>query len=155
MPLTLEERCELEFERYVAGLHQDHDYYAPVPWYHGGIRFRQSDIPWLKSRIRAALEARLWFSKNGPGWAQRLPLSLEECLSRMQSSPGILLAHYSSSLWRQDYDYRRHPLFDDYCRGVLAHPDCPDFLREDPDLRCEFPPKSLPGIGGDLYWQPA
>ena len=153
MPLNLAERCEFEFERYVEGLYQNHDY-TPVPWYHAGIRFTQADIPRLKRQIRAALEARLWFSEAGPGWAQRLPLSLEECLSRAQSSPGILLAHFSSSLWRQDYDYRRHPPFEGYCRGVLAHPDCPAFLRDNPELGCEFPPKPLPGLGDDLYWRP-
>jgi transcriptional regulator with XRE-family HTH domain len=89
----------------------------------------------LKQRLRAALAARAWFDKQGPAWATPLPLREEECaaLQRDASNRLKLVGYYGSSLRRLDFDYLAHPLLYDYCRGVMAHPNPPTGLRDDPD----------------------
>jgi hypothetical protein len=61
--------------------------------------------------------------------------------------------YYANSLQQRKFDYLQHPLFYDYARGVMAHPECPDYLRGDRQLLAEFPPKPLPGLDG-VCWRP-
>jgi hypothetical protein len=64
-----------------------------------------------------------------------------------------LVVYYTNSLRGLNFDYLTHPLFFDYARGVLAHPQCPDHLRDEEELLAEFPPKPLPGLDG-VDWRP-
>ena len=48
----------------------------------------------------------------------------------------------------QGFDYVKHPGFYEYCRGLLADPDCPSELRGDKELMRDFPPRPLPGLKG-------
>jgi hypothetical protein len=43
-------------------------------------------------------------------------------------------------LQRQGFNYLEHPLFYNYARGVMAHPDGPSYLQDDPQMLAEFPP---------------
>jgi hypothetical protein len=51
-----------------------------------------------------------------------------------------------------NYDFRTHPSFHDFNRGVMAHPRAPEHVRNDPELRAEFPARELPGLCGRLVW---
>jgi|SRR5215831_13884571 len=153
----LQERCEIEFERYVAGVYSsepDHCGHvcASVPWARGGWCFTKAGIPGLIREIRAALDARIWFSKHGPGWAQPLPLG-EDCVAMLRmGGPPHLLGLYAFSLQLMNYDYLGHPQLYDFCCGVMAHPSAPKHVRDDPELKAEFPPQPLPGLCGRLVW---
>jgi len=50
------------------------------------------------------------------------------------------------------YDYLGHPSIFVYGSGVMAHPCAPDHVRNDPELRCEFPARELPGLCSRLVW---
>jgi hypothetical protein len=72
-----------------------------------------------------------------------------ECGGRLH-----LVSRYALSLLMLDWDYKLHPLFDDFCRGLMAYKHTPDYLRDDPDLQREFPPQPLAGLS-DLRWRTA
>jgi hypothetical protein len=152
------ERAAIEFERFVIGLHDsmpDREGLAkaPVPWSRHEMRFTQSEIPYLISETRKVLQARAHFAATGPAWAQPLPVGDEiSPLLRATSGPMCLLGHYACSLMMMSYDYLGHPQPFDYFCGVMAHPRAPDHIRDDPELRCEFPAKGLPGLCGRLVW---
>jgi hypothetical protein len=157
----LMERCAIEFERFVIGLStarpdREGIAEAPVPWSRNGVTFTQSEIPRLIREIREVLEARAWFLETAPRWAQPLPIGPE--LSPLFQARGAmhLLGRFACSLWMLGYyDYRVHPDFHAYGCGVMAHPHCPDHVRDDPQLQAEFPAQPLPGLGNRLMWLPA
>jgi hypothetical protein len=65
----------------------------------------------------------------------------------MQSTGAMhLLGLYACSLMMLSYDCLGHPSFQTYGCGVMAHPDAPDHVRNDPELQVEFPAKELPGL---------
>jgi hypothetical protein len=148
---SLQVRCELEFERYVAEVGKTKfddtgqvSLKTPWAWYSA---FSKAG---LIAQIRAALDARAWFSKHGPSWAQPLPL-VEEYFSMLEDDgPLYLLGHYAFSLEVNSYEFWEHPLIYDFCRGMMASPYCK--MRNDSDLLKEFPPKILPGLGPRLCW---
>jgi hypothetical protein len=49
---------------------------------------------------------------------------------------------------------RAHPSFHDYACGLMAYEHAPHYayLRDDPELQQEFPPKPLAGIDKGLHW---
>jgi hypothetical protein len=153
------ERCAIEFERYVVGLNTarpDHEGVAeaPVPWSRNGVTFTQSEVPGLIRQIREVLEAQAFFAEAAPRWAP-LPVATECCALLKARGPMHLLGLYACSLWMLGYyDYRVHPTFQAYGSGVMAHPHCPDHVRDDPQLRAEFPAKMLPGLCNRLMWLP-
>jgi hypothetical protein len=108
----------------------------------------------MKDFVCKALAARAWFRTHGPPWAPPLPLSTAErealeCGGRLH-----LVSRYALSLLMLDWDYKLHPSFDDFCRGLMAYKHTPDYLRDDPELQREFPPKPLAGLS-DLRWRTA
>jgi hypothetical protein len=156
MDSNLQERCELEFERYVAEVcnSKPDDWgiaTASVPWARSGWCFTQDAIPHLIRKIRAALDAQVWFSKHGPSWAQPLPLGADYVAMIRGGGPLHLLGLYALSLEMMDYDFLAHPQFYDFCRGVMASPHS-DHLRNDRELLAEFAPKPLPGLGARCWW---
>jgi len=123
-----------------------------------------------KEKARRALLACEHFAGAGPPELQPLPLSSLEIANRKYdwamgaSSEFRALAFISSrfadSLKSNDWDYKRHPSFDNYVRGVLAskHPDLdnlPSRVRFDfIALYKRYPPRSLPRLNSDLFWEP-
>jgi hypothetical protein len=95
------------------------------------------------------------FREHAPAWAPPLPLNFAdiERARRDESGRVNLVGHYAGSLLLLKYDYQTHPLFKDYACGLMAYPHAPDYLREDPELLSEFPPKLLVGIDAGLNWQ--
>jgi hypothetical protein len=80
MRSLLQERCEIEFVQYVAGvLDSEPDCLgqasADTPW--GVWGFTKAGIPHLIRDIRAAQDAKVWFSEPGPSWGQPLPMGRE------------------------------------------------------------------------------
>lgn len=59
---------------------------------------------------------------------------------------------YALSLWSRYYDYRQHPPFRDYGRGVMASPHTPEKMRADWQMRRLLPPRELAGIDECLCW---
>ena len=153
----LQERCELEFERYVAGIHASKFddlgmACVSVPWARSGWGITKAGIPHVIGDIQAALDARIWFSVHGPDWAQELPLG-DECYPMMEASGLLhLLGRYGFSLWLLDFDYLTHPQIYEFSCGLMASPQTPEHVREDPELLAEFPARELPGLCGRLVW---
>jgi hypothetical protein len=151
------ERCAIEFERYVAGLHDSVPdncgvAEARVPWSRHEIQFTQSQIPWLIRAMRTVLLARAWFAQAGPAWAQPLPIG-DECVPLSRATGAMyLLGAYAFSLQLRHYDFQTHPSFSTFGRGVMAHPRAPDHVRDDLELQEEFPAKELPGLSARLIW---
>jgi hypothetical protein len=153
MHSSLYDRCKAEFEQYVAKV-QDSKFDAygqvgiEVPWFHYSAFSKAG----LVHQIGTALAARVWFSKHGPEWAQQLPLGFEIPPLLRGSGPLRLLGHYAQSLEFLSYNCLEHPQLYDFCRGVMAHPDAPEHVRNDPELLAEFPPKPLPGLSSRMIW---
>jgi hypothetical protein len=53
-----------------------------------------------------------------------------------------------------DYDFEEHPPFDVFARGLMASPQLLDFIRDDAELRCRFPPTPLSEMTPGLFWLP-
>ena len=124
-----------------------------------------------KEKARRALLAREHFSRVGPPELQPLPLSWHEISYRKYDwatgasaevrALAFISSRFADSLRENDWDYKRHPSFDDYVRGVLAskHPDLdnlPSAVRFDfIALHKRYPPRPLPGLQLDshLTWR--
>jgi hypothetical protein len=100
----------------------------------------------LNELARRASAARERFKTDGPPWAQPLPTSWDDCCKLARVGGRMeLLGHYASSLLGSKWDETQPP-FDVFCRGVMADRTTPAYLRNDPELRREFPPKPLEGL---------
>jgi len=150
--------CAANFERHVDNLvaaHRRGLIYVTSPVFDGALSV--NDIPKLRILVRKALRARAWWKKYGPVWAQPLPISDLECihLSWSDNLSMHLLEMYALSLQGRDYEFLGHPGFFRYCRGVMAaeYPRS-NYLREDPALQIEFPPKELAGLDEYCRWRP-
>ena len=113
------------------------------------------DYPLLPP-VCAALRAREQFRQDAPSWTyQPLPLRAEVCdeLVNADNTRLQVVGLYGYS-WRcTDWD-RKHPTFRRFCSGLLAYEHTPDRLRDDRELRREFPPRPLKGLcDGELYWR--
>jgi hypothetical protein len=158
MTNRLVERCAIDFERYTAELHSKvaaersgiATYSIHIAPYQ--MNYRASDIPYLIREARTAYEARARFALEGPAWAQPLPLG-NECTAFFRARGAMhLLGLYALSLELLSYDYLKHPRFHEFGCGVMANEAAPAHVRDDPELREEFPAKPLPGLGGRLIW---
>src|SRR5262245_1479443 len=74
-------------------------------------------------------------------------------MQRAESNRVELLGHYASSLMMLGWDYQTHPPFHVYVGGVMAYEHTPGYLRNDADLRHEFPPRPLEGLDQALGWR--
>jgi hypothetical protein len=97
--------------------------------------------------------AREHFAANGPPDAPPLPLSYDEREDLKVGGLSTIVALYARSLQNLRYDLEEHPSFVDYARGVMASDYSPDFINNKELLR-RYPPRSLPGLGPGLCWQP-
>jgi hypothetical protein len=110
----------------------------------------------LQQRVVDALIARKRFEWTGPDWVDELPLRSEAInVLEEDADPRLrLVALYADSLRRQNWDYRTHPEFPAYARGLMAYDGTPTALRMDPRLRKEFPPMKLDGLADEcLHWR--
>jgi hypothetical protein len=103
--------------------------------------------------------ARRWFARNAPCRYQPLPLVHYDEQEKILCSSDMhrhLVVYYSYSLRRQGFNYLKHPLLGDYARGLLADPDCPDYLKGNAELLADFPPQMLPTgrLDEGIYWRP-
>jgi len=102
-----------------------------------------------------ALVAREWFAWDNPGISP-LPLSYAEREKlKGKSAVDYIVSVYARSLATQKYRTAIHPRFRDYARGVMASPFTPDFIKHDPAILKDYPPRPLGGLGPGLYWSPA
>jgi hypothetical protein len=148
---SLQARCELELERYVAKVHESkfddvRQVSLKTPW----MWYSAFSKAGLIAQIRAPLDARIWFDKHGPGWAQPLPLGEEYFPLLEGDGPLYLLGLYAFSLEVNSYEFWEHPQIYDFARGAMASLHCK--VRDDRELQREFPPKTLPGLGPRLCW---
>jgi hypothetical protein len=147
-----------EFERRADELvaaHKRGQVVVTSPIFNGPVAIE--DIPKLKRLNRAALYARAWFLRHGPSTLQPLPLSDLERINCFISERLLLhfVGMYSLSLQGRDYDFLTHPLFFDYCRGIMGtFSSVHDYLRNDPDLQKEFPERPLSGLDQFGRWRP-
>jgi hypothetical protein len=97
----------------------------------------------------AALAARARFKKENPAWPD-LPVS-EAALDRLQADLAqqcprdprkLLLLEFALSQRDHLWD-PQHPRFRAYACSVMAHKRAPDTIREDDELKKEFPPQPL------------
>ena len=158
MTNRLVERCAIEFERYVAKLHNEvlstrsGVARAVIPTAPYEIEYRQSDIPLLTREVRRAYEARAMFALQAPSWCQPLPLG-GECTGLLRARGAMhVLGCYSFSLELMSHDYFGHPQFYNFACGMMARPAAPEHVRDDPELQAEFPAKELPGLSGRMIW---
>jgi hypothetical protein len=108
-----------------------------------------------KKAAKRALEAKWCFEATKPGDAARLATDRNSRRQLKLGSPlDWLVAEYSASLEANHYDFRKHPEFEDYARGVMASPLAPVFIRKDPELLRRFRPQPLEGLGRGMVWRP-
>jgi hypothetical protein len=115
--------------------------------------FAQLDRETFLERLTNALCARKWYEQQKPDGLPELPLTQHACQALQESSDGrlILLGCFGYSLKFVRWRYQSHPSFYAYCRGVLASSLAPAALRNDSELRREFPPQRLCTADGLAY----
>jgi hypothetical protein len=115
----------------------------------GEEHYMRSFVP----KIAAALVARERFRED---WAGELPVHEDLCM-RMQHDGcprAALLGYYGYSLLEQAYDYDAHPKLDTYISGLMAHPHTPVRIRNDCELKAEFPPQELEWLTDEfMLWR--
>src|SRR5262245_37951500 len=115
--------------------------------------FAQLDREPFLERLTNALCARKWYAQQKPDGLPELPLTAHACQALRESSDGplVLLGCFGYSLKFVRWAYQSHPGFHAYCRGVLASSLTPAALRNDPELKREFPPTALCTADGLAY----
>jgi hypothetical protein len=152
------ERATVEFQRLVAELNNSRpDRHsgmceAVVPWSHNPVRFTRDEVPQLIDRTSRVMVARAVFAEDAPGWAAPLPVGDDIPPLLGTTGPLHLLGLFSNSLAMADYNPFGHPSFATFGCGVMAHPCAPDHVRDDRELKCEFPAKTLPGLCAEMVW---
>jgi hypothetical protein len=114
----------------------------------------------LAELSRRALAAKAKFAIVGPWWAQPLPTTLQkvDALARVGEliESGILAPDYHNgrmellgnfiASWCASKWNLEHPSFDRFAKGKMADRLTPRRLRNDPDLKREYPPQRLPEL---------
>jgi len=154
---NLAERCAREVDVELAKLVDAHQHgliAVRTPLYAGLIPV--DEVQALARLNRAGLFARAWFERHGPPWAQPLPLCILERIKCFLSDslPLHFVAIFSLSLEGRDYDYLGHPQLFDHARALMADPRTLEYLRENPMMRAEFPPKPIAGLDDYGRWRP-
>ena len=105
----------------------------------------------LKRQVYAALCARKRHSLTAPRWAQPLPLREHECIALKRDADNKLklVGHFAANWRKCDWD-ERHPLFTEFCCGLLSLPRLPYCLEQDQALKAMFPPKQLSRLSADF-----
>jgi hypothetical protein len=110
-------------------------------------------FPHYKRMMVAALSARKKFRETGPLWAPELPLASSEYekMIRDKDSRIALVGFFANSLACANWS-KFHPLFYVYAAGAMECPDTPEHIRNDPQLRKEFPLCELQELDENLCW---
>jgi len=107
-----------------------------------------------KRMAHRALLAREWIAVYGPHDAPPLPLSDAELDDLKYTDPfSHILSCFGYSLRAHNWDFNRHPNFEDFARGCMASEHAPDFVKKDEVLCKRYPPRPLHGLGSALCWQ--
>jgi hypothetical protein len=108
----------------------------------------------LKRRICAARAASIWHRETAPPWARDLPVSESDFSKRLNelAPRQQLLQFFGYSVRAFGWVYKPHPSFPIYARGFMSYDFAPEELRNDPDLRKEFPPRPLAGLDTTLCY---
>jgi hypothetical protein len=117
--------------------------------------WNEPHIAKLKREVRNAISAIKWHKEHAPPWAVPLLVNdaeLDVDYSNL-SPPEQLVRYFGSSMRNLEFDITVHPTFPIWTAGVLAHPDTPDEIRNDRELRAQFSPKALPGLDWGLCWR--
>jgi hypothetical protein len=101
-----------------------------------------------------ALRASAWFARTAPPDAPPLPLWYGDRERLKYGGLPRIVAWFARSLEALDYDFDRHPPFEEYARGVMASRYAPRFIKENTEMIKRFPPRILDGLGPCLYWDP-
>src|SRR5215218_5314507 len=102
-----------------------------------------------------ALRARDWFAVNGPGSLPPLPITYQERESLHVSPLLYIYSKFARSVASLGYAIEQHPSFEDYARGVMASEQhAPPFITDDEQLKQQFGPTPLEGLGPGLCWRP-
>jgi hypothetical protein len=155
--------CEREFEAKVKKLFEANQRsgkaHCEVPFLGGKYSTDVGgDHAQLQACVVDALIARQRFAWTGPDWMDELPLHTDRIAEMKENADPRLriVGLYGRSLARLRFDYRTHPEFRPYCRGLMAYSGTPQELRTDSRLRKEFPPMKLDGLANtDLCWRTA
>lgn len=121
----------------------------------GGFVWGIDPVVTQKKEAVAALRAREWFAVNGPRDAPPLPISHND-VETYRNARGLagVVGFYARSLYRQNYDVRKHPSFDDFARGLMATNTGLWGIDKDDNLKRRFPPRPLAGMTPGAYWAP-
>jgi hypothetical protein len=121
----------------------------------GSFVLGEDPLPPQKETAREALLAREWFVKHGPTDAPPLPLSSAEIEYLKYGRRAIdgIVSRFAVSLRALNWDFSRHPGFEDFARGVMASEKGPWFILEDKALHRRYPPRPLAGLGPYLLWE--
>jgi hypothetical protein len=122
----------------------------------GGWWLRGQDpIKKQKDDACRALRAREWFHHVGPRNVPLLPLSDAEMEDLKYTTPlNHIVECFGCSLRANDWDFDKHPSFEQFASGVLASEYAPPLIRQAKELRKEYPPRRLPGLNPGLCWEP-
>jgi hypothetical protein len=109
-----------------------------------------------KKEAVVALRVREWFAANGPRGAPPLPLDYDVEEYRHAGGLKGVIGFYARSLERLNFDFRKHPSFDDFACGLmdLAIKNGLWDLEKDKTLIKRFPPRPLKGMTRSAFWAP-
>jgi hypothetical protein len=144
---------EKHVEDLFANADDRHDELRFNPVTGAGFHGRLDPIGPQKQIAIRALRARAWFEPQRPSDAAELPLNSWDRHMIKCRAVDYIVAAFSFSLEMRDFETEGHPRFEEYARGVMASPETPEHVRNDPELRRWYPPVLLPGLGAGLMWR--
>src|SRR5262249_45807834 len=100
----------------------------------------------FEQMVCRALAARELFRETAPHWSPELPLNAAEWEKMISGkSNEIAVVGYFGRSWACA-NWGPHPTFRDYVCGLMACEFTPSHIRDDSELRKEYPPRELPGL---------
>jgi hypothetical protein len=106
-----------------------------------------------RKQATRALTGRDWFANQKPANAPELPLTYDDREELKGGDPLRYIVSLFARSLAPDYEVARHPDFNTYARGVMASPNTPNWIRQDPNMLRRYPPLPLEGLGGGLIWR--
>ena len=146
---------EREIDRLFKQLNVTHGNIAPNPITGGSFMWGVDPIAVQKKEAALLLLAREKFALIGPADAPLLPLSEEE-VDDYRNARGLVgvVGFFARSLSIRDYDFAKHPTFNDFARGLMATNTGMWGIEKDKAMRNRFPPRPLTGMTPGAYWAP-
>jgi hypothetical protein len=158
MTKRVRDACERAFDRLIEFEREERQRQKFLPKApHIGDRYLPEQRDDMMRKVAKAIAASAWHAKNTPiSWANPLPLEMEWCETLMHNDQNALklLGYFGRSLRWNGWAFETHPVFSDFCAGVLEWFLSPPELRMDKELQKMFPPRALPGLEHPLQWRP-